>query len=142
MRWFRLFLGSCAFAILAVVMSYVALHPGFTRCLLVDWYPMDELAPRLYVNRGMSVPERTALGQAHAQARARVREFFGSLQSDPVIIAGNNLAVIQQFGNAKAQTGMTHLSPLGGYIVLEKRGLNVDVLAHEMVHAELLARLG
>lgn len=131
--------------VLALGLGALALvwgYPGFFRCLFVDWQGLDQLAPRLYVNREMSGAERAVLLHMRARARERVREFFGPLESDPVIIAGNNLEVIKEFGGARAQTGMTHLSPLGGYIVLEERGLNTDVLAHEMAHAELLARLG
>jgi hypothetical protein len=138
----RAFLGGGFLAACLGALAFIWLYPGFFRCVFVDWQGLDQVVPRLYVNPEMSPAERAVLLHVRARARERVREFFGTLASDPVIIAGNNLAVIQEFGGARAQTGMTHLSPLGGYIVLEERGLNTDVLAHEMAHAELLARVG
>jgi len=141
-RWFRLLTLGAIFGITAGGMTYGWLYAGFIRCLVVDWHTMDQIGPRLYVHPSMTQPERQALLRNHTLAKKRVIDFFGSLQSDPVVIAGTDSHTINYFGSERAQTGMTHLSPLGGYIVLDGRGLNVDVLAHEMVHAELLDRLG
>ncbi len=37
---------------------------------------------------------------------------------------------------------MTHLTPFGAYIILSPDGTNIDVLSHELSHAELMERVG
>ena len=105
----------------------------------------------IYVNPQMSEEERQNIILLYQNSRLRIDSIFGSSEAKPSILIGNTNEVMQLFGYSKAQdqqiqtqvkTGMTHLTPFGSYIILSPAGTNIDVLSHELSHAELMQRLG
>lgn len=100
------------------------------------------IAPNVYVTPQMPMEMRDTLLLHLQKAQKRITGFFGSQQARPLIIAGHDLQAIRYFGAVNARTGLTHLAVTGAYIVLEPDGINTDVLAHELCHAELMARVG
>jgi hypothetical protein len=130
--------------VIAIVMSwYLSRATGFMACLLVAFDEnFEEEAPGLFVQKNMPDHLRDSLEIAGQNARERVGAFFGAQLAHPVIIAVHQRKLMARYGNVLAQTGLTHLSPLRAYIVLEPKGINTDVMSHELCHAELLHRLG
>lgn len=102
----------------------------------------------IYVNPQMSKKERLNIIFLYQKSRLRIDSLFGSTESKPSILVGNTNEVIALFGNSNTKnyqrqpTGMTHLTPFGAYIILSPEGTNIDVLSHELSHAELMQRLG
>ncbi|MCS7019151.1 MAG: hypothetical protein NZM34_08595 [Bernardetiaceae bacterium] len=142
MKWiFRIGL-LCLLLLLMAMGIYVVLQPGYFRCLNISRENMTMIAPRVYVTPQMPATMRDSLLYYLKQAQQRIIGFFGSQQANPIIIAGHDLWAIRYFGAVQARTGMTHLAPTGAYIVLAPEGINADVLAHELCHAELMARVG
>lgn len=121
---------------------YAIIRPEYFRCLNVDSQKMKQIAPRIYVTPQMPTVLQDCLLTCLTTAQKRVEQFFGTQQAKPVIIAGHNIETIRYFGAPNARTGLTHLAITGAYIVLEPEGINSDVLAHELCHAELLERIG
>jgi hypothetical protein len=116
---------------------------------LKDFY-LDKLKfeqADVYVNPQMSKEERQNSILLYQKSKLRIDSLFGSTEAKPVILVGNTDEIMQLFGQANAQgqqvqTGMTHLTPFGAYIILSPDGTNIDVLSHELCHAELMERLG
>lgn len=121
---------------------YALLRPGYFRCLNISRENMHMIAPNVYVTPQMPAAMRDSLLLHLERAKRRIVDFFDSQQANPLIIAGHDLQAIRYFGTAQARVGVTHLAVTGAYIVLEPEGINTDVLAHELCHAELMARVG
>jgi len=125
--------------------------PSLIRSIFLKDFYLDKLESEqaiMYVNPQMSKEERKTILLLYQKSRLRIDSLFGSTKSKPSILIGNTYEVMQLFGTStsqnqlQGQTGMTHLTPFGAYIVLSPEGTNIDVLSHELCHAELMERLG
>ncbi|MDW7694362.1 hypothetical protein R9C00_06400 [Flammeovirgaceae bacterium SG7u.111] len=134
---FYAFIASGTFAL-----AYAYLFSSQLRCMLVPISSLEEVAPNIYVEEEMVDEQVSNFLFAVAEAEERLHTFFDPTYAQPVIIAGNSPTVMQTYGMQSSSPGMNHITPFGSYIVLGAEGLNVDVICHELVHAELLARLG
>lgn len=74
------------------------------------------------------------------QATRRVSDFWGNTKSNPLIIICDNTKTLQKLGGDH-DTSTVIFFKAYSYISLSSEYLNVDVLAHEMTHAELHSRL-
>lgn len=73
-----------------------------------------------------------------SQAQTRVTELFGSTESQPLIHCLNQPTL-----GLQVSYGRTNFAPmLPAVVLIGPKGNNVDVLAHEWVHAETSHRLG
>lgn len=123
--------------------------PTLIRSLFLKDFYLDKLAfeqASIYVNPQMNKKKRQNIILLYQKSRLRIDSLFGSTEAKPSILIGTTDEVMQLFGHSNAQgtvqTGMTHLTPLGAYIILSPEGTNIDVLSHELCHAELMERLG
>lgn len=117
----------------------------FLKELYLDKLKFEQTA--IYVNPKMTKEERQKIILLYQKSRLRIDSIFGATKAKPAILVGNTNEVMQLFGHStnqkqQIQTGMTHLTPFGAYIILSPEGINVDVLSHELSHAELMERLG
>lgn len=112
------------------------------QCTFISLSEYESKLAGVYTAPGLSVEQLAALSVAIDSARGRVAWMFGDVQAYPLIIAGHTQETMNRFGGALGGPGMNHRMPWGAYIVLGPEGLNTDVIAHELVHAELMARLG
>lgn len=83
--------------------------------------------------------ERAHVLELLEEARRRVSRLYGPLRARPTLIVSD----AQSMGRfSDTPTGVTHYQPTGTFTALGPRGQNVDVIAHELAHAELYARIG
>jgi hypothetical protein len=92
-----------------------------------------------YFAPSISLADQRAVSVALAAARQRVAQFYGPLRATPTLILAD-AQTLPRFTNTT--TGITHYLPSGAVIVLGPKGQNIDVMAHELAHAELMARIG
>ncbi|WP_338765053.1 hypothetical protein WAF17_00845 [Bernardetia sp. ABR2-2B] len=124
--------------------------PNLIRTIFFKELYLDKLKfeqATIYVSPQMDKEERQNIILLYQRSRLRIDSIFGKTEAKPSILVGNTSEVMQIFGHSnsqeeKVQTGMTHLTPFGAYIILAPNGTNVDVLSHELSHAELMQRLG
>lgn len=130
--------------------------PTLVRSIFLKDFYLDRLEfnqANIYVNPKMNEEERENIILLYQKSRLRIDSLFGSTTSKPFILAGNTNEVMHLFGNSnsknqgkikvpKTATGMTYLTPFGSYIILSPNGTNINVLSHELCHAELLERIG
>ena len=78
-----------------------------------------------------------------AEANDRLTKFWGNTKSKPTIIISNNEKKLKKLGwtGNPALTTTTVFFGAHSYVVIAPKGLNVDVTAHELTHAELHYRL-
>lgn len=73
-------------------------------------------------------------------AKDRVSDFWGNIESSPTIIISDNEKTIAKLGGDHDIKTMV-LFRAYSYISISNEYLNVDIIAHELTHAELHARL-
>jgi len=70
----------------------------------------------------------------------RVRDMFGDMIAAPTMILTSDKNESDKF--FASDTATSHFSPFSNCLVIGPKGQNIDVVAHELVHAEIYSRLG
>ncbi len=105
---------------------------------MIGFSDFKEVAPAVFIEPGLS-PEDTARFLAFVEeAKARISSTYGSYSAQSVLIIGNSQKMLR-YGNGY---GTSHFLPWTSYVVIGQNGQNVDVVAHELAHAELVQRVG
>lgn len=111
---------------------------GAIACEMAKPLGYDEIRPNIFVANGnQRTPE--SLHFIGDGAR-RVSHTFGATIASPMIILTDSAQESKKF--FASGTATSHVSLFTTCIVVGPKGQNVDVLAHEFVHAEIYARLG
>ncbi len=113
------------------------------RSVLIHWTPgFKPIGNHVYVDANLSEARSLRLQSEVLKAKDRVIALYGSYSAAPVIIATEDPKMLRRYGTTSQGTAVIHVSLPGSYIVLGPNGMNVDVIAHEMGHAELAKRIG
>lgn len=107
--------------------------------MTVPYRNFTEIQNNVYVENGYSgnIDEVKSLVD---EARSRVLGFWGSIESSPAVIISDNAGTLAKLGGDH-DTATAIIFKAYSYIAVSDEYLNVDVLAHEMTHAELHTRL-
>jgi hypothetical protein len=100
------------------------------------------LQPNVFAATTSTLKQQDSLKKYIKIAKKRVEDFWGSQKGEATIIFCANPEEYQKYCRTSDGAGCTIGTPLGSWIVLNKDGLNPDVIAHEMSHNELMTRLG
>ena len=100
-----------------------------------------EIADHVYINRNHARDHQEILSLI-GQAEGRVRAFFGDLrfQDETIIIICDDEELTRKIGEDHATITISFPSEKH-YICISDEYLDPDILAHEITHAELRARL-
>lgn len=102
-----------------------------------------QLSQDIYISPDMNDQEAQQIQQLIAQAKAKVIAKYGDYQATPHFIVTSNKAESDQFHLGDVPATAYFLPwDANGYIVLGATTRDVNVIAHEMVHAEVADRLG
>ena len=99
----------------------------------------EKVADNIYVNKNYSGNIKEAI-QLTEEALERDRAFFGELQCTDttiIIFCDNDKLLSKLGGDHDTQTSYTKKN----YISVSDEYLNIDIIAHELTHAELHTRL-
>ena len=139
-RAFKIITATIAVFFIAGPIVLVFAEREVVSCSLIDYVGLDLLAPGIFVSPDMSSAEKKELIRIQQVARARVEQTFGPLRAKPVFVAtGNTNTLKRYFSNEYASTAFT---PTRACIVIGPKGHEVDIVAHELVHAEIFERVG
>lgn len=121
--------------------AWAVAQPRAVRAHLVSLSDFREISRDVFASVELAGDEQRAFEARLRGAQARVRDLFGSYSARPTIIIAADEESARQFSpNLHAAI---HASPFGAFVVLGPEGLpSLDVLAHELSHAEHLARVG
>lgn len=126
------------FVVLFVVgVSY--LPAKFFNTLHIDYSNFKQIEKNIYMDNSFKETEIENLKTLFLNAQKRIENRFGKLLSTPIIIVSKTEENSLKFGNS---VGLTYVSPFNNYVVIGDKGLNIDVIAHEILHAETAHRLG
>lgn len=132
--------------ILAASIIVICLYSPLVHCMLVSWSNFKAVGDGVYVAPDMTEAQIQALKTDISVAKSRVAGLYWGCKADPMIIAGdkprNKGRGGGKYGITKSGTGISHLLGVGSYIVLGPKGINPDVIAHELSHCELVKRVG
>jgi hypothetical protein len=111
------------------------------RAIASAWIEHSDFAAvqSVYFAPGIDAAQRHSFFAALASARVRVAKLYGPLRATPTIVVTDTETRARYADNA---TAVTHYWLRGATIVIGPKGQNVDVVAHELAHAELLTRVG
>jgi len=133
----------------ALPLALPLLYPHLFRCMLVtrsgDFRQLaDSMSSHTVYVRTTISPRQRSTFQAHVRAaQARIRRFWGSQQGRALLIYCPDQADYVRYCAGGEGAGCSLGTPWGdAYLVLGPDGNNVDVIAHELCHDELFARLG
>lgn len=126
------------FAVLASV-AVVAL-PGSTACLLLAGARLQQDPQEIVVLPDSGTGQQTAYHQLVMEGQRRISETFGRPQAKPMVVFFNRAKTfwplrLNPYGQT-ATLGSKACLLIGPY------GQNLDVVAHELMHAELHHRVG
>lgn len=125
--------------------SFIILMGGISqrhiiKCQLLTPSGYLEIEPNIFLSPAINSIQSDELLSNINLAKSRINNTFGKMKSSPkvIITVTENEAV--SFGSNPY--GITNLSILGQCIVLGPEGQNIDVIAHEYMHAEVHHRVG
>lgn len=145
MRWFLL--RFVLPLLIAVPIGYVLLYPQILRCQLVsrsaDFKAVTTPAGQVYISRITLIPQAKQFFGNLTQARSRIQQFWGQPQGRAVLIYCPIQAQYEEYCAGGEGAGCSLGTPWGdSFLVLGPEGNSTDVIAHELCHDELYARLG
>jgi hypothetical protein len=121
----------CAAAILVTSREAVA-------SALIGFSDFREIAPGVYLEPDGPAGDKEDLLELYEKAKSRISSTYGEYTAQPIIIMGHSEKMLR-YGNG---FGSSHFLPGKSYVVIGQKGGNIDVIAHELVHAELVHRIG
>jgi len=107
--------------------------------MTVPYRDFTEIQKNVYVENDYS-GDMDKVKSLVDEARNRVLEFWGNIESTPFVIISDNDETLARLGGDH-DTSTAIIFGAYSYISVSEKYLNVDVLAHEMTHAELHKRL-
>ncbi|MFT6507097.1 MAG: hypothetical protein ACI92O_001939 [Colwellia sp.] len=128
-------------SILIILFSFISSFLFFKKeaiaCEAISITNFEEIPPNVYADPSVAREQRTLLLDSIDKAYSRVNQIYGEINSYPRLIVTNNLEY-RKFG--LNPTGMQNSGFFRECIFLGSKGMNVDVIAHELVHAEVRYR--
>lgn len=115
-------------------------HRHALACEFVEYSNFSEIAPNIFVGTSFNRDKTESILSIVNQGKLRVNETFGQMASTPKLVLTANALEATYFGSN--EYGRALGSPLGECVILGPKGQNVDVVAHEHVHAEVHYRVG
>lgn len=115
-----------ATVLLGGIAMYAHANPGVAACAVVDVLPAGQ--------------EQDKHSDLVAAGRQRISGLFGAPQANPIIVFWSQADFVAKLGlNDYASI---HMLGTRACIFLGPKGRSVDVVAHELVHAEVFDRVG
>jgi hypothetical protein len=102
----------------------------------------QEIKTNIFVEKSISKQQQDSLIHYVINADSRIKDFWGKREGKAKIIFCKNAETYKKYAKTTEGAGFSIGTPLGSWIILNKDGLNIDVIAHEMCHDELMTRLG
>lgn len=125
--------------LLLVVVFTLVKNSHVIACAIVSESEFQKVGENIYIDLNFTEKERTDIAEIVREAESRVEVTFGRSIASPKVILVSDVDLAAKYG--ANPTGATHRPPFVQYVVIGPEGINVDVVAHELTHAEIGARL-
>lgn len=128
--------------IIALVLASFLIFFQFTSIgyrMTVPYRNFTEVRNNVYIANDYSY-DRDYIISILDDATSRVSDFWGNIESSPIIIICDNEKTLQKLGGDRDTTTVIFFKAYS-YISISSKYINVNVVAHEMTHAELHSRI-
>ena len=121
--------------------AHFIIFPQETRSILID-YSNFKKEGRVYFNASTTTQSKIdTLKSLIRQASIRIDNFWGQKTSNPKFIYCDNESDFKKYCVNFSAPAVTYLK-FGSIIVLSADAMNLDIIAHEVSHAEFYKRIG
>ena len=127
---------ACALALIALIFAV----PTAAACALIEHQGLQKFDQTL-VEPETSAQDRARFLQLTTDARSRITQTFGAPQAQPELVFLQNRKQLWPLASV-GWFGSTLMIGTRACVIIGPKGQNVDVVAHELMHAELLDRAG
>ena len=137
MKILKYILLSLLLALTGVTYAYA----NVARLILVEHSNLSAIENNVYVSDALSPCDKLSVSNMLVSARERITMHYGEPLAKPLIVVLSSYEEKQNFGLYDAPGKFLFL-PWGSYLLLSHQEANIDVAAHELVHAEIVNRIG
>ena len=109
-------------------------------CELLPLMEYQRASGEIFVEDELSAAQVDTLAGLVNAASARMTHVYGKPNSEPRLLILSNAKAGAKWG--ANETGTMHRMPWRSCIIIGPKGRNVDVIAHEWLHAEIQHRVG
>lgn len=127
--------------VILLVVGAVFAYPNVGRLVFIGFSDFRFIGNNVYVSQELAADDEKLVVSILAGARERIAGQYGEPKADPLVIVLGNQAERESYG-LYDRPGMLLFVPWGGYLLLSHDEAGIDVAAHELVHAELVDRVG
>jgi hypothetical protein len=120
--------------------AHFIFFPQQTRSILIDYSDFKKDGG-LYFNSKTPQNSIDTVILLIKLASDRVAEFWGQKTCNPKFIFCYSQEDFQKYGSPFQVPALTHIK-FGSYIVISSEGIDLDIIAHEISHAEFYERIG
>ncbi|SOD78762.1 hypothetical protein [Spirosoma fluviale] len=142
----RVFFRYSLLALIAVPISFLWLFPQAIWSMRVSHsadFRLLEKTSHIYTSRTATAKQQIQLREHTQTAYQRIQRFWGDRQGKATLIYCPSQDEYETYCAGGEGAGCSVGTPWGAsYLVLGPEGNNADVIAHELCHDELFARLG
>ena len=139
-KW-KLAFGIIASLLVVAPAAFALAQPQAAACALINYHGLDEVAPGILASSDVTVGQRLDFAGLHAAAKYRIANTFGATRASPVIVIGSTEALRDLFPGAGSYAS-TIFIPYRSCVLVGPNGHDVNILAHEVLHAEIHHRVG
>jgi hypothetical protein len=128
------------FLILIALFTGVYFKRHGIACTLIPYMDYRAIQHNSYANVGLSENQYTAFKALINSASRRIEKTYGKPIAKPIILFTLKKTTAAKWG--ANETATLHRTPWQTCIIVGPYGENTDVLAHELLHAEIQERVG
>lgn len=112
------------------------------RFVFIDFLDFDKINGDIYISETLPEQASQKTIQLIESSKARITEYYGKPEAQPIIIIVDNGQEAKNYGLHGGTPGTLYFAPWQSYLVLDYQDIGIDVTSHELVHAEIVHRLG
>ena len=116
-------------------------QPQAAACALIKYHGLDEVTTGILASSDVPIDQRRDVVRLHAEAKLRIANTFGATRASAVIVIGSTEALRDLFPGAGSYASTIYI-PYRSCVVVGPKGHDVNILAHETLHAEIHHRVG
>lgn len=125
---------------LALVLTIAVFQRHALACELLPVLDYQQINSVVFLDAGISAEQAVTITGLIDSALERIALVYGSPESKPRLLVISNFQMAAKWG--ANETASMHRMPWRSCIVIGPKGQNVDVIAHEWLHAEIQHRIG
>ena len=140
MKW-KITLGIVGLVLVVTPTAVALAQPQAAACALISYRGLDEVTTGILASSDVPIDQRRDVVRLHTEAKLRIANTFGATSASPVIVIGSTEALRDLFPGAGSYASTIYI-PYRSCVVVGPKGHDVNILAHEALHAEIHHRVG